>query len=118
MVQDSKIMDLEKALKRGLGDVAFVQMILDDFHHMLPDFMFRLKKAVANNAMVQLSRDAHELTGAAGNLAAEQIVAAALVLEQAAKKGNLPEARDALDQVKAAIDEFENHITRINWAEI
>ena len=118
MVEDPKIVNLKDALDRGLGDGAFVQMILEDFHHTLPDFLNRFNKAIANNALVQLSRDARQLKGAANNLAAGHIAAAALFLEQTARQGNLLEARDALDGIKTAIDEFEHHISRINWAEI
>jgi HPt (histidine-containing phosphotransfer) domain-containing protein len=118
MVPEPKILDLVDALNRTMGDIALLQMLLDDFCHMLPDFVFRFQKALENNAMVQLGKDAHKLKGVAGNLAAGKIMAAAILLDQTARQGDTLEAHDALEQLKPAIDEFVDHIARINWADI
>lgn len=118
MAQQPKIVDFEDALKRTIGDVALLQILHDDFHQILPDFLFRFRKAFENNAMAQLSKDAHQLKGAAGNLSVGKIMAAAILLEQTAKQNNVLEAQDALNRIETAIAEYEKHMDGINWADI
>ena len=118
MAREPKILDVEDALKRTKGDAALLQTLLADLLRMLPDFLFRFQKALENNAMVQLSRDAQQLKGAAGNLAAGKIAALATLLGQTARQGNTLEVHDALDRLKPAINELSDHIAQMNWADI
>ena len=81
--------DYEKALVRAMGDKEFLKEILQEFIADLPQQLEVLETAVSNTDAEALAKQAHTLKGASANLAADEMSAAALKLEQMGKNGRL-----------------------------
>ena len=65
--------------------------------------------------MPALGKDAHQLKGAAANLGAKAIAAAALKLEQIGN-GNDPEGCVlVLEELEQAVERFNQHLNGIDW---
>ncbi|RJQ80102.1 MAG: Hpt domain-containing protein [Desulfobacteraceae bacterium] len=116
MSEDTPIIDIDSALNRALGDVAFLQMMFDEFQQMLPETMAGMSEAVTGGDMQRLAMDAHQLKGAAANLGAMALASAALTLEKIVKSGDHAGVREAFERIQAAVDHFKQHLSLINWS--
>ena len=110
------VIDLSEALKRTMGDADFLKMMLEEFMKTVPDFINRIENAIKEKDMVLLANDAHQLKGAAANLAAKAVAATALKLEQIGKNENPQECDQALQELKQAFDNLGSHLDRLDWA--
>lgn len=81
--------DLDAALDRLLGD----REVLHEIFHMLrdetPRQLLQCQQLANSAAWRELSRVAHSIKGAVGNIAAEQAMAAAWALEQGARAADV-----------------------------
>lgn len=118
MSNDLPVIDISEALNRAMGDVEFLQVMLAEFQHMIPDFMSRIKKALQFNDMGSLARIAHQFKGTAANLGAKIIAAAALELEQIGKIGNSEMVGSAYADLQEAVTAFNHHLAQIEWSTI
>ena len=109
------VIDLEEALNRAMGDGNFLKMMLEELRSTIPDFMARIEKADLAGDMESLGKTAHQFKGAAANLGAKTIAAAALELEQSSKGADAEGCRAALELLNQAIAEFRRHLDRIDW---
>lgn len=118
MSEDLPILDLPEALNRSLGDVEFLQMMLEEYHKSIPDFIERLETALGNLDLVTLGKDAHQFKGASANLGAKTIAALALELEKIGKSGDSTNAAQTLAQLKVEIKKFEQKLAEIDWSSL
>jgi HPt (histidine-containing phosphotransfer) domain-containing protein len=113
---DTPVLDLSEALKRAMGDAPFLKMMLEEFRALIPDFITRLENAWLERDLAAIGKDAHQLKGAAANLSAKTVAAAALKLEQIGKSGNPDGCEQALEELKQAVEILDRQVTRIDWA--
>ncbi len=116
MSKDLPILDLDDALHRALGDVAFLKMMFDEFEQMLPEMVATITKEMEAGDLTGLGKSAHQLKGAAANLGATAVSAAALALERIGKSGNAKDVHAALDRLKSAQQALFAYIDRIDWS--
>ncbi len=116
MPDDRSILDLDDALNRALGDVAFLKMMLDEFHLMLPDLMRTMTQEIDAGDLAGVGRTAHQLKGAAANLGATAVSSAALALERIGKSGNPEGIQAAMERLKSAQQALFIFIDQIDWA--
>ena len=117
-MENTLVIDLGEALKRAMGDVDFLKMMLNEFHNTIPDFIHRLENAYRVCDMPSIGKDAHQLKGAAANLGVKTLAGAALKLEQIGKSADPDGCGQALEELKQAADIFNRHFARIYWAEV
>ncbi|MBI5064503.1 MAG: Hpt domain-containing protein [Desulfatitalea sp.] len=115
MANDRPILDLDDALNRALGDAAFLKMMFDEFHQMIPEMLVTMTRAIEAGDLVSLGKSAHQLKGAAANLGATAVSAAALALERIGKSGNSSDVHVALDRLNSAQQALFEYIDRIDW---
>jgi len=115
-MEDTPVLDLPEALRRAMGDVQFLKMMLDEFHSSIPEFITRIEKSCQERDMESISKDAHQFKGAAANLSAKTLAATALKLEQLGKSGNPEGYEQALEELKRAAENFSRQIIQIDWA--
>jgi HPt (histidine-containing phosphotransfer) domain-containing protein len=118
MSNDLPVIDISEALKRAMGDVDFLQMMLAEFQRTIPDFLSRFNQALQFNDMDSLARDAHQFKGTAANLGAKIIAAVALELEQIGKTGNSKNGESTYAELQEAVTSFNHHLARIEWSTI
>ena len=117
-MENTPVIDLGEALKRAMGDVDFLKMMLNEFHNTIPDFISRLENACRECDMPSIGKDAHQLKGAAANLGAKTLAGAALKLEQIGKSENPDGCGQALEDLKRAAEIFSRQFAGIDWAEV
>ncbi|MCJ8500477.1 Hpt domain-containing protein [Desulfatitalea alkaliphila] len=115
MPDQNEPLDLKGALKRAMGDTAFLQMMYDEFQQMLPDNIARMAQACDAREMGLLARQAHQLKGSAANLGANEIAAAALQLEQSANAGAVDQAAATLAALKCAAGTLHTRLCGVDW---
>lgn len=94
------------------GEPDLVEEVLGLFLDDAPPRVEELVNAVAAGDAGQAARAAHALKGAAGNIGAGRVQAAAHRIEAAAKGGDLEEAAAALTLLRAEFDALIAEIAR------
>ena len=110
--------DLPEALKRAMGDAQFLKMLLDELCNVIPDFIARLKEAHRKGDMAAMGSEAHQLKGAAANLSAKDIAAAALKLEETGKSGNPENFEQTMTELEIAAESFKQYVKQIDWTAV
>ncbi len=118
MTENMPIIDIPEALKRSMGDVDFLKMMLEELHRSIPEYTTRIRCALQANDMKTLNSDAHQFKGAAANLGAKAMAHEALKLEQIGKNGTVDRADEALGQLEEAITAFNRYFETIDWASV
>lgn len=116
-MESIQVFAFQEALRRSMGDVEFLKMMLDEFQVLIPEVVARLENACREADMATVGKDAHQLKGAAANLSAKALAAAAMSLEQIGKEEKPDECAQALAELKQAAEIFRQHIATINWAD-
>jgi HPt (histidine-containing phosphotransfer) domain-containing protein len=109
------VIDFVEALGRTMGDLDFLKMMLEELQRSIPQIMERLAKDKQDCDMGALDKDAHQFKGAAANLGAKAIAAAALKLEQIGKSGNPQGWEEAFEELRQAVKVFDDHLRQIDW---
>lgn len=107
------IFDKKVFLERMLGDWELCLEIMDDFMSDLPEQLRIARAAAAAEEKEVLERQAHAIKGAASNVAAETLRAAAYEAEKLARDGRLEEAKRKFLELEAIFEktkiEMEAH---------
>jgi len=90
-VTDS-IFDWDGLLHRLMGDEEFAKEIIDDFLTQMPEKLFAVKKALDNEDLPLVQREAHIIKGASGNVGALTMQEIAEQIEIAGKEKDLVRA--------------------------
>jgi HPt (histidine-containing phosphotransfer) domain-containing protein len=109
------VIDFAEALGRTMGDSEFLRMMLEELQKSIPEIMERLAKDQQDCNMAALNKDAHQFKGAAANLGAKAIAAAALTLEQIGKSGNPQGCEEAFEALRQAVEAFEGDLRQLDW---
>jgi HPt (histidine-containing phosphotransfer) domain-containing protein len=117
-MDNEPVIDFDEALGRTMGDLDFLKMMLEELQKSIPEFMARLLKDHENRDMGALDKDAHQFKGAAANLGAKGIAAAALKLEKIGKSGNPDGSGQAINELNQAVEVFDRHMNQLDWESI
>jgi Amt family ammonium transporter len=108
-VQDSLLhsdqpdLHLAELHERCLNKVSFVTKILAKFREDVNVRHDSITRALAANDIAVVAREAHTLKGAAANVAAHRLSAAAAVMEECAKAGKIDDCRTATVALEQAL---------------
>jgi HPt (histidine-containing phosphotransfer) domain-containing protein len=117
-MDNEPVIDFDEALGRTMGDLDFLKMMLEELQKSIPEFMARLVKDQQNSDMSALDKDAHQFKGAAANLGAKGIAAAAHKLETIGKSGNPQGCEQAIEELNQAVQVFDRHMNQLDWEAI
>jgi HPt (histidine-containing phosphotransfer) domain-containing protein len=117
-MDNEPVIDFDEALGRTMGDLDFLKMMLEELQKSIPDFMARIVRDQQNCDFGALDKDAHQFKGAAANLGAKAIAAAAFKLERIGKSGNPQGCEQALEELSQAVEVFESHLNQLDWESI
>ena len=97
-----------KALhKRLLGDKALVEIILGEFVRDLPGQLRALTEAVQDGDIDRVTKQAHKIRGAAGNIGAEHLEAVMLKIERAVADNNFAMLADLTGSLHNQLTEIQ-----------
>ncbi len=106
--------DMEAALKRAMGDSAFLEELIVHFIENLPDEIKALNDALDRKDAPGIAKRAHTIKGSAANLSADGIAKAAFELEQMGRTGNLANGQKIIDDLKDELSRLEEYVRRNN----
>lgn len=86
------------------GDRDFLASLVETFRADCAAYLDAIRKAVDTDNAEALRQKAHGLKGAAANMQAEAVRAAAHRLEELGRAGGLNQAPEALQRLEAAVD--------------
>ncbi len=118
MAESIPIFDLAEALNRTMGDVDFLKMMVDELQRATPDHIGRIKSAFEADDMETMGKEAHQFKGAAANLGAKTVAAAAFELERIGKSGVPEGAQQALEQLNLAVEAFNQCLDNTDWSAV
>ena len=95
--------DLPSLLERVEGDRELLEEMIQLFADDAPVLLETMRKALEQGDMVKLERSAHSMKGAAGNLSANFVMAAASELEKNAKVNDAEASRASLANVEGTV---------------
>ena len=116
MSEQQPVVDYNEALARTLGDVEFLKSMLFEFQRIAPDFLGRFHNALETGDLETLARDAHQFKGSAANLSIKIVASIALDLEMLGRSGNSENGMQLLDDMKAAIRQFDTHLEETDFS--
>jgi len=102
------VFDRGKLLERFGNDGELMDMVVASFLEEAVQVFERLKDAVDKAQMEDIRSCAHALKGTAGNVNAEQVREAALILERAAESGDRDRVSRLTASLMAAFDAFKH----------
>lgn len=102
------VIDWDELRERLCGDDELVGVVIDLFVEECPGWLAAIVAAVEARDAERIRATAHALKGAAGNLSAHDVAAAAARLETMGSEGNLSECSAACAALSAACDRLVN----------
>ena len=105
--------DIEKALNRLSGNRDLLMRLFQNFYHNYADVPTRISGALSCGDIPLAHRLVHNLKGVAGNLSAQNVLAATLHLEFAMHEGNKDHVTGSLDRLRAELAAVMANITRL-----
>lgn len=106
------IFDWDGFLHRLMGDEDLAKEIIDDFLKQIPDNLFAVKKALNNNDLLLLQREAHIIKGASGNVGALTMQEIAKQLEIASEAKDLVKAGSFVAKLDTQLEILKNKLTQ------
>ncbi|MBU0768819.1 MAG: Hpt domain-containing protein [Proteobacteria bacterium] len=106
------IFDWDGLLHRLMGDEDLAKEIIDDFLKQIPDNLFAVKKALNNNDLLLLQREAHIIKGASGNVGALTMQEIAKQLEIASEAKDLVKAGSFVAKLDTQLEILKNKLTQ------
>jgi two-component system sensor histidine kinase/response regulator len=100
------ILDFQAFLKRCLGQPALAEKILTKFSARIPRDVAEIEAAFSRDDLAGMTGLAHQLKGAAGNVAANPLHAVAIELERLGKNGDRVAIAACLDQLRVESNRF------------
>ncbi len=107
--------DVEKALKRVMGDKAFLEDMVDHFIDKMPDHIRTLEEHLAHGDSEALSKEAHSLKGSAASLSVLRVADVALQLEQMGKEGQLNDGMEVIDRLASELENLKSFVRQPDW---
>ena len=106
-----RLYDREKALARAGGDAELLRELLEVFLEESPRWLDDIDAALGAGDVRKLQRGAHTVKGAVDNFGAPAAFAAALVLEQMARAGDIAGAPQASAALRALVEQLAAELT-------
>jgi len=106
------IFDWDGFLHRLMGDEDLAKEIIDDFLKQIPDNLFAVKKALNNNDLLLLQREAHIIKGASGNVGALTMQEIAKQIEIASEAKDLVKAGSFVAKLDTQLEILKNKLTQ------
>jgi CheY-like chemotaxis protein len=103
-------LDMAELLERVGGDTALARELLDIYAQSYPARMAAIRSAAEAGDFAAVAEVAHELKGAAANLAAKAALAATVRVEQAAGEAGAPRLCEALEGLQSALEQLDQFI--------
>ena len=106
-VQDVPVFNMQDLLERIGGDESLLPRFISLFRKLADDRLEALNVSIANGDIRGIRNNAHNLKGAAANIAAHRIMETSARIESAARTGDTACARRELDLLYRQLDEFK-----------
>ncbi len=104
------ILNHNKSIERFGGDTELYKELLNIFLEDYPEQMSRIEESIDKEDAERLTRDAHKLKGAVGNIGADNIYNLVYELEQTGKEGKFDPARNLTAKIREAMKCLEDEI--------
>ena len=103
-------LDMTELLERVGGDAALARELLGIYAQSYPARMAAIRSAAEAGDFAAVAEVAHELKGAAANLAAKAALAATVRVEQSASEAGAPRLCEALEGLQSALEQLDEFI--------
>lgn len=112
----TSVFNIEPVLERAMGDMDFLEMLVNEFVRTLPEKVAAIRQCIADRNMACLTQKAHSLRGSGATMGAKRLSAAARKVEQAGDSGDMEAAESGILEVEEEIREFVSLVKTINWS--
>ena len=106
-------LDDERLVREFDGDAVMAHQLLHSFLDKLPAHLDEIRVAIGLNQFEELRRAAHKIKGAAANLAAVPLSAAAADLESAARAGDFAECNRFVSSLQSACNRLVVYASKL-----
>lgn len=107
------IFDWDGLLHRLMGDEDLAKEIIDDFLKQIPNNLFAVKKALNDEDLPLLQREAHIIKGASGNVGALNLQEIAEQIEIASERKDLVKAGSFVTKLDKQLEILKNKLTQL-----
>ena len=107
------IFDWDGLLHRLMGDEDFAKEIIDDFLKQIPVNLFAVKKALNEEDLLLVQREAHVIKGASGNVGALALQEIAEQIEIAGEEKDLVKAGSFVAGLDTQLEILKNKLAQL-----
>ncbi|ORC37929.1 hypothetical protein B4O97_02725 [Marispirochaeta aestuarii] len=111
-----EIIDLSRLLSDFNNNKSFVRDLISGFIIDAEDRIARIRQGVSSMDDLVVHRESHAVKGAAYNLRAESVGAAAKLLEAEAKAGTMQNAPACLQEIESELKRLKDYLARIEMS--
>ncbi|MBW2015372.1 MAG: response regulator [Deltaproteobacteria bacterium] len=108
---EENLFNQKELLERAGGDEELMKELLKDGLTLIPRQLKELDQAYEENDPARISRLAHSIKGAAGNLAAHRLKDAAYEVEEAGKKGDMASVGELVKRLNVEFILFNSYVS-------
>ena len=106
------IFDWDGLLHRLMGDEDIAKEIIDDFLKQIPVNLFAVKKALNEEDLLLVQREAHVIKGASGNVGALALQEIAEQIEIAGEEKDLVKAESFVAELDTQLEILKNKLSQ------
>lgn len=106
------IFDWDGLLHRLMGDEDIAKEIIDDFLKQIPVNLFAVKKALNEEDLLLVQREAHVIKGASGNVGALALQEIAEQIEIAGEEKDLVKAGSFVEELDTQLEFLKNKLAQ------
>jgi PAS domain S-box-containing protein len=114
-LQDESVFRAGAFMKRMMGDRELAGVVLSGFLDSFPSQLIDLRARLGEEDATGVRLHAHAIKGAAAMVSADNLHAAALAVEQAAKSEHLGLCGELLPRVVEEFEQLKNILAQANW---
>jgi HPt (histidine-containing phosphotransfer) domain-containing protein len=109
----SEVLDREGLCARCLGNIDFVQRVLDKFQQRIPAELAELDRVLALNDGEQLARVAHRMKGTSANVSAAGLAQAAAEVEDLGRASRMADVPGAIERLRDEWEKYLNYVSTL-----
>jgi HPt (histidine-containing phosphotransfer) domain-containing protein len=109
----SEVFDLEALHTRCMGNLDFVQRVLEKFEQRVPEELAELERLVALNDGEEVARVAHRLKGTSANVSADGLCQAAAEIEDLGRTGRVADVPGGIEHLRGEWKKYLNCVSTL-----
>ena len=109
----AEVLDLEGLRNRCMGNIDFVQRVLEKFQQRIPEELAELEQSLTLGNLEQVARVAHRVKGTSANAAAPGLRQAAAEIEESGRAGQVSGVSTGIEHLRGEWERYLDYVSTL-----